>query len=60
MAELTKSASGREFHSLDEFRKHYYPKTTPTTDEKRDICLAAEQLAARTIRSVRKQLAPSS
>lgn len=47
----------REFKSLEEFRKHYYPKVAPRADEQRDICLAAEQLAARTIRSVRKQLA---
>ena len=46
-----------EFHSLDEFRKHYYPKTVSQKDQKRDICVAAEQLAARTIRSVRRQLA---
>jgi hypothetical protein len=50
-------ATPSEFKSMDEFRKHYFPKSPARSDRDRDICVAAEQLAARTIRSVRRQLA---
>lgn len=53
----TAASPNPEFRSLDEFRKHYYPRLAARPHERRDICVAAEQLATRTIRSVRKQLA---
>jgi hypothetical protein len=46
-----------EFRSFDAYLRHYYPKPQPKVDGERDICAAAQQLAAGTLRSVRKQLA---
>jgi hypothetical protein len=55
MAETTKKR--HEFTSIGDFRKHYYPKPESQGDSDRDIRAAAEHLAARTLRTVRRQLA---
>lgn len=52
--EITASS---EYKSMDEFRKRYLPKSPAQLKRDSDICVAAEKLAVRTIRSVRRQLA---
>ncbi|PKQ19339.1 MAG: hypothetical protein CVT66_10575 [Actinobacteria bacterium HGW-Actinobacteria-6] len=59
MAKSNESVSCLEFKTLEEFRKHYFPKAAARQDDERDIRVAAEQLAARTIRAVRRQLSAS-
>lgn len=57
MTSTRKPDAPREFASIEDFRKHYYPKACDQREESRDIRAAAEHLAAGTIRAVRRQLA---
>lgn len=57
MAKSTSRSRQRAFRSMDSYLRHYYPEPEPTPGGDRDIRLVAQNLAACTVESVRRQLA---
>jgi hypothetical protein len=51
------SGSPLEFRSLDAYLRHYFPMRQSKQQDDQDISEEAQELAATTVRAVRRQLA---